>query len=122
MNIRATINKLQKALLQKGKEVREMNDDLISKSALLKKIKDKVYPEKFGERCNALDVIYAVLQVIEEQPIAFNTSKVLEEIGKRMFSAECYNKDFDGTQINNLLCYGDVAEIICDGEIEEKKE
>lgn len=38
--------------------------------------------------------------------------KIYEEIAKKMFSAECYNKYFDGRQINNLVCFGDVVEII----------
>lgn len=38
--------------------------------------------------------------------------RLLEEIGKKMFAADVYNKDFNGREINNLLCFGDVAEII----------
>lgn len=41
-------------------------------------------------------------------------ARLLEEIGKRIFSAVVYNKDFNGREINNLLCFGDVAEIIVD--------
>lgn len=41
-------------------------------------------------------------------------AKLLEEIGKKIFRAEVYNGDFDGVEINNLLCFGDVAEIIND--------
>ncbi len=62
-----------------------------------------------------------VQDVIDSQPTAYDVCKVLEEVGKRMFSAECYNEDFNGTQIDNLLCYGDVAEVICDGGVGEKK-
>lgn len=41
--------------------------DLISKNKLLDDIKQKLPPERFGERCDALDVLYAVQQVINEQ-------------------------------------------------------
>ena len=41
---------------------------MIDEKKLIEEIREKIIPEKFGERCNALDVIYAVLQVIEEQP------------------------------------------------------
>ena len=41
---------------------------MIDEKKLIEDIKEKVSPERFGESCNALDVIYAVLQVIDEQP------------------------------------------------------
>lgn len=41
---------------------------MIDEKRLAKEIRDKIPPEKFGERCNTLDVIYGVLQVIDEQP------------------------------------------------------
>lgn len=89
-----------------------MNDDLISKSVLIEEMR------KFAGNQRYL-ISEEVWRMVENSPIVFNTSNVLEQIGKRMFSAECYNEYFDGTQIDNLLCYGDVAEIICDGGIGE---
>lgn len=41
---------------------------MIDEKKLIAEIREKIIPEKFGERCNALDVIYAVLRVIDEQP------------------------------------------------------
>lgn len=41
---------------------------MIDEKKLKKELREKIYPEKFGERCNSLDVIYAILQVIDEQP------------------------------------------------------
>ena len=41
---------------------------MIDEKKLIENIREKISPEKFGERCNALDVIYGVLQVIDEQP------------------------------------------------------
>lgn len=41
---------------------------MIDEKKLIEDIKEKLYPEKFGERCNALDVINAFMQVIDEQP------------------------------------------------------
>ena len=41
---------------------------MIDEKKLIAKIREKIYPEKFGERCNSLDVIYAILQLIDEQP------------------------------------------------------
>ena len=41
---------------------------MIDEKKLIEDLKAKIYPEKFGERCNAMDVISGVLQVISEQP------------------------------------------------------
>ena len=38
--------------------------------------------------------------------------KVLYELEKRIFTAEVYNDDFDGTTITNLICLGDVRDIL----------
>ena len=35
---------------------------------LIAEIREKIRPESFGEQCNSLDVIYAMLQLIDEQP------------------------------------------------------
>lgn len=88
-----------------------MSDDLISKSSLLEVMRKFVGTKSYL-------IPDEVWNMVKDAPVVFNTSSVLEELGKRMFSAECYNEDFDGTQIDNLLCYGDVAEIICDGGID----
>ena len=41
---------------------------MIDEKKLKKELREKICPEKFGERCNSLDVIYALLQLIDEQP------------------------------------------------------
>lgn len=38
--------------------------------------------------------------------------KILDELEKRIFTAEVYNDDFDGTTITNLICLGDVRDIL----------
>ena len=38
--------------------------------------------------------------------------KILYELEKRIFTAEVYNDDFDGTTITNLICFGDVRDIL----------
>ena len=43
------------------------------------------------------------MQVLEE---------ILYELEKRIFTAEVYNDDFDGTTITNLICLGDVRDIL----------
>lgn len=41
---------------------------MIDEKKLKKELREKICPEKIGERCNSLDVIYAILQLIDEQP------------------------------------------------------
>ena len=41
---------------------------MIDEKKLIEDLKEKIAPERFGERCNAMDVINGVLQVISEQP------------------------------------------------------
>ena len=38
--------------------------------------------------------------------------KILYELEKRIFTAEVYNDDFDGITITNLICLGDVRDIL----------
>ena len=40
---------------------------MIDEKKLKKELREKICPEKFGERCNSLEVIYAILQLIDEQ-------------------------------------------------------
>ena len=41
---------------------------MIDEKKLIEDIRKKIIPENFGERCDPLDVIYGILQVIDEQP------------------------------------------------------
>ena len=41
---------------------------MIDEKKLIAEIREKIRPESFGEQCNSLDVIYAMLQLIDEQP------------------------------------------------------
>lgn len=40
--------------------------------------------------------------------------KIMDILEKHMFSAEVYNDDFDGTNIGNLICLGDVRTVLED--------
>ena len=41
---------------------------MIDEKKLIAEIREKIRPESSGEQCNSLDVIYAMLQLIDEQP------------------------------------------------------
>lgn len=77
-------------------------------------------PEQVEAQRHNLEVAYKMINDISQelsrakQYYRTLEPKLLEEIGKRMFRAVVYNKDFNGSEINNLLCFGDVAEVIVD--------
>lgn len=61
---------------------------MIDEKKLIAEIREKIIPEKFGERCNALDVIYAVLRVIDEQPKVGEWIPVEERLPKEARAVE----------------------------------
>lgn len=65
-----------------------MNGDLISKQAVLKEIKEKIIPDKYGTSNAVLDVMGAVLRVIGEQQTAYDVEKVIQQLEKLISSYE----------------------------------
>ena len=53
-----------------------------------------------------------LITILKGIPTAYDVDKVVEQLSNKMFSAECYNDDFNGCEIGNLLCMGDVYEIV----------
>ena len=70
---------------------------------------DRLYAEKCQE----------VAELRKQQPTAYDVDKVIEQIGKKMFSAELHDNGWDGQTINELLCMGDVYEIAKAGGVDE---
>lgn len=62
--------------------------DLISKQALLKEIKEKIIPDKYGTSNAVLDVMGAVLRVIGEQQTAYDVEEVIRQLEKLISSYE----------------------------------
>ena len=69
----------------------------------------------WGVRCNNCNA-EVIADGMNDAIELWNTRKpmdsIVEQLKERTFSAECYNDNFDGIQINNLLCLGDVIEIV----------
>ena len=83
--------------------------DLISRKALLKAL------EKEENECENIGILpnwFSISGIINRQLTAYDVEKVISQLSNKMFSAECYNDDFNGCEINNLLCMGDVYEIV----------
>ena len=84
--------------------------DLISRKALLAKV---VGANPMGGMLGGK----FIEDLIKEAQTAYDVDKVVEQLENKMFSAECYNDDFNGCEIGNLLCMGDVYEIVKVGGI-----
>jgi hypothetical protein len=56
--------------------------------------------------------VMEVKTIIKEQPTAYDVDKVISQIENKIFSAELYGDEWDGQTVNNLLCFGDVYEIV----------
>ena len=56
-------------------------------------LREKISLEKFGERCNSLDVIYAILQLIDEQPKVNEWIPCSERLPNSTFNVEVTTKD-----------------------------
>lgn len=85
-----------------------MSGDLISKQALLKEIKGKVIPDKYGTGNAVLDAIGAVLRVIGEQPTAYDVEKVIKQLEENKEHAiktirKVCNSYFAPEQADNLV-------------------
>ncbi len=71
-----------------------MNNDLISRSALLKTIKEKVRPDKYGKDSQVLNTMGTVIHTIRAQPAVCPENKKPEAGNKRAYSFD--NEDYSG--------------------------
>lgn len=58
---------------------------------------------------DALDEIIR-LKIELEQSV--NSNKLVERLLKEVFSAECYSEEFNGQEVNNLLCLGNICSVL----------
>lgn len=99
-----------------------MMSDLISRQAVMDYLREQqagVIIEKTKQNAVTYEVckgmessIEAFMNFINQVPAAYDVDKVVEQLENKIFSAEVYNDDFNGVQIGNLLCMGDVHEIV----------
>ena len=71
-----------------------MDNDLISRDALLKTIKEKVRPDKYGTSSPVLNVMGTVMHTIRTQPVVYPENKVLKAGSKKTYSFD--NSDYSG--------------------------
>lgn len=79
----------------------------------LKQALEDVMKQQNGKESDLVNV-GELFAFIDNQKTAFDIPILLEEIGKRMFTADLYEHGWKGQTVHNLLCYGDVAEILCE--------
>ena len=96
--------------------------DLISRKAVEKAIKEyfKMIIDETGDDVDCvLDYNKNLCDTIDEIPVSYDVDKVVNQLENKMFSAELHGDDFNGVEINNLLCMGDVYEIVKRGGKDE---
>lgn len=123
---------IDKIYSEKCREVAELKKqleanregDLISRKALERAIRD--YADEVG--CNRGEYelangILKSLSVVKNQPTAYDVDKVIEELKKNTFCAECYDEAarFDGEVFDCLLFLDDVHKIVKAGGADEKR-
>ena len=83
---------------------------MIDEKKLIREMREKIRPERFGERCNPLDVIYGMLQLIDEQPKVgewIPCSERLPEVPEYTDDKDCpeFNVMIEGASIATTLKY-----------------
>ena len=91
-------------------------DKLISANSLYKKLstnyKGERIPEHDIDNFPVTLTLKQIKQMVKDEPTAFDLEKILEELEKYTFSAEVYDDDFNGETITNLICLGNVREVL----------
>ena len=49
---------------------------------------------------------------LHDLKLSVNAQSLVNRLLQEMFSAECYSKEFNGQQVTNLLCLGNVCDIL----------
>lgn len=88
--------------------MRLIDADVFKKQVSTMAIKDNLNIEKIG----------AFLEIINQQPTAYDVEKVINQLSTKMFSAELHGDEWSGQTVDNLLCMGDVYEIL-KGEVKD---
>lgn len=87
--------------------------DLISKSALIKVLKDRATNEAIMGYMTAYDVTNSIIDEVEEQPTAYDIDKVIEDIRCR-----CYEFGLDESQaeimVSEIVKQGGVDDDVCE--------
>lgn len=83
---------------------------MIDEKKLIREMREKIRPERFGERCNPLDVIYGMLQLIDEQPKVgewIPCSERLPEVPEDTDDEDCpeFNVMIKGASVATTLKY-----------------
>ena len=92
--------------------------DLISKSALIKVLKDRATNEAIMGYMTAYDVTNSIIDEVEEQPTAYDIDNVVEELEERqkeyLAGFGVYNND----EMHGVACgLGDAIEIVKQGGV-----
>lgn len=84
-------------------------NDLISRSALIKVLKDRATNEAIMGYMTAYDVTNSIIDEVEEQPTAYSVDKVVEELGK-MKGLACDGKSCSECEYTSDCLEGEQSE------------
>ena len=62
-------------------------------------------------------ITHSLIEDIKNQPCAYDKDEVICQLSNMIFSAELYGDEWDGQTVRNLLCLGDVIEIVEKGGV-----
>ena len=82
--------------------------DMISKDKLMKSIKENV----IGASDFTKEIMKDFIDIVERQPVELNMEKVIKDIENKTFSAELYGDCWNGEKFDNLICFGDIVDIL----------
>lgn len=123
---------LEKWQLEQFTKVRDSMGDLISRKALLDEIlliekelsRDKEDARNSDDEQmlfaidNQMNALWRARCKIINQHIAYDVDMVINKLESKMFSAELHGDEWSGQTVDNLLCMGDVYEIL-KGEVKD---
>lgn len=90
-------------------ELKKINIGLLTELRHAQEIQDELIEIAIK---NQMSAMHTAIEHVKATPTAYDVDKVVEQLENKIFSAEVHNDDFNGVQIDNLLCMGDVYEIV----------
>ena len=93
--------------------------DLISRSELIKVLKDRSTNEAIMGYMTAYDVTNSIIDEVEEQPTAYDIGKVVEELEKIRAKKTCNKEKCDTKEICRICVVDDAIEIVKHGGVSD---
>ncbi|HHV09993.1 MAG TPA: hypothetical protein GXX75_06925 [Clostridiales bacterium] len=107
--------------------------DLISRKAVIQDIKDLLKSPYAHSQCGEVsesagylirkEMAETIIDIcVKSAKTAYDVNKVMDRMETVTFTADLYDHGWDGQTVNNLLCLGDVADIVRGGGRDESNQ